>query len=292
MSAVTAAPGGRHARLHSVKDGGRVLPGLRLSLGLTLFYAGLIICLPLAMLIIVGARLGPAEYWAVVSSPRAVASYRVTLLSAFAATAFNAVYGFLLAWALVRYEFPGRRLLDAIVDLPFALPTAVAGIALSGLFAKNGWFGAPLGAIGIKVAYTPLGIAIAMAFTSLPFVVRTLQPVLEELDGAIEEAAATLGARPLQIFRRVVLPVVVPALLAGVSLAFARSLGEFGAVIFIAGNQPFVSEITALVAYIRVEEYDYPAAAAIATVMLATAFVLLVAINALQAYARRHEALR
>ncbi|MBB3929216.1 sulfate transport system permease protein [Kaistia hirudinis] len=275
-----------------MKDGGRVLPGLRLSLGLTLFYAGLIICLPLAMLIIVGARLGPAEYWAVVSSPRAVASYRVTLLSAFAATAFNAVYGFLLAWALVRYEFPGRRLLDAIVDLPFALPTAVAGIALSGLFAKNGWFGAPLGAIGIKVAYTPLGIAIAMAFTSLPFVVRTLQPVLEELDGAIEEAAATLGARPLQIFRRVVLPVVVPALLAGVSLAFARSLGEFGAVIFIAGNQPFVSEITALVAYIRVEEYDYPAAAAIATVMLATAFVLLVAINALQAYARRHEALR
>ncbi len=275
-----------------MKDGGRVLPGLRLSLGLTLLYAGLIICLPLAMLIIVGARLGPAEYWAVVSSPRAVASYRVTLLSAFAATAFNAVYGFLLAWALVRYEFPGRRLLDAIVDLPFALPTAVAGIALSGLFAKNGWFGAPLGAIGIKVAYTPLGIAIAMAFTSLPFVVRTLQPVLEELDGAIEEAAATLGARPLQIFRRVLLPVVVPALLAGVSLAFARSLGEFGAVIFIAGNQPFVSEITALVAYIRVEEYDYPAAAAIATVMLATAFVLLVAINALQAYARRHEALR
>lgn len=275
-----------------MKDGGRVLPGLRLSLGLTLLYAGLIICLPLAMLIIVGARLGPAEYWAVVSSPRAVASYRVTLLSAFAATAFNAVYGFLLAWALVRYEFPGRRLLDAIVDLPFALPTAVAGIALSGLFAKNGWFGAPLGAIGIKVAYTPLGIAIAMAFTCLPFVVRTLQPVLEELDGAIEEAAATLGARPLQIFRRVVLPVVVPALLAGVSLAFARSLGEFGAVIFIAGNQPFVSEITALVAYIRVEEYDYPAAAAIATVMLATAFVLLVAINALQAYARRHEALR
>lgn len=292
MSAVTAAPGGRHIGPHRVKDGGRVLPGLRLSLGLTLFYAGLIICLPLAMLIIVGARLGPADYWAVVSSPRAVASYRVTLLSAFAATAFNAVYGFLLAWALVRYEFPGRRLLDAIVDLPFALPTAVAGIALSGLFAKNGWFGAPLGAIGIKVAYTPLGIAIAMAFTSLPFVVRTLQPVLEELDGAIEEAAATLGARPLQIFRRVVLPVVVPALLAGVSLAFARSLGEFGAVIFIAGNQPFVSEITALVAYIRVEEYDYPAAAAIATVMLATAFVLLVAINALQAYARRHEALR
>jgi len=292
VSLAEAAPGRWWIRRTTAKRGGRVLPGLRLSLGLTLLYAGIIICLPLAMLIIVGAHLGPADYWAVVTSPRALASYRVTVLSALGATAFNAVYGFLLAWALVRYEFPGRRLLDAIVDLPFALPTAVAGLALTGLFAKNGWFGAPLEAIGIKVAYTPLGIGVAMAFTSLPFVVRSLQPVLEELDYAIEEAAATLGARPGQIFRRVVLPVVVPALLAGVSLAFARSLGEFGAVIFIAGNQPYVSEITALVAYIRIEEYDYPAAAAIATVMLAAAFAMLVTVNALQAYARRHEALR
>ncbi|WP_029073460.1 sulfate ABC transporter permease subunit CysT [Kaistia adipata] len=267
----------------------RVVPGFRLSLGVTLLYAALIICLPLATLILVGARLGPAEYWAVVSSPRAIASYKLTLGAAALATVFNAVYGFGLAWVLVRYDFPGRRLLDAIVDLPFALPTAVAGIALTAIFASNGWFGAPLSVLGIKVAYTPIGIALAMAFTSLPFVVRTLQPVLEELDGEIEEAARTLGAGNVTVFFRVVLPILVPALLAGVSLAFARSLGEFGAVIFIAGNQPYQTEITALLAFIRIEEYDYPAAAAIATVMLGTAFVLLVVTNALQAYARRHE---
>jgi sulfate transport system permease protein len=268
---------------------GRVVPGFRLSLGVTLFYAALIICLPLATLVVVGARLGPAEYWSVISSPRAVASYKVTLGAAALATLFNTFYGFALAWVLVRYQFPGRRLLDAIVDLPFALPTAVAGIALTALFANNGWFGAPLSVLGIKVAYTQLGIALAMAFTSLPFIVRTLQPVMEELDGEIEEAARTLGANNVTIFFRVVLPILVPALLAGVSLAFARCLGEFGAVIFIAGNQPFQTEITALLAFIRIEEYDYPAAAAIATVMLATAFVLLVVTNALQAYARRHE---
>lgn len=267
----------------------RVVPGFRLSLGVTLLYAALIICLPLATLILVGARLGPAEYWAVVSSPRAIASYKLTLGAAALATVFNAIYGFGLAWVLVRYDFPGRRLLDAIVDLPFALPTAVAGIALTAIFAGNGWFGAPLSVLGIKVAYTPIGIALAMAFTSLPFVVRTLQPVLEELDGEIEEAARTLGAGNVTVFFRVVLPILVPALLAGVSLAFARSLGEFGAVIFIAGNQPYQTEITALLAFIRIEEYDYPAAAAIATVMLGTAFVLLVVTNALQAYARRHE---
>ncbi|ODT21547.1 MAG: sulfate ABC transporter permease subunit CysT [Kaistia sp. SCN 65-12] len=267
----------------------RVVPGFRLSLGVTLLYAALIICLPLATLILVGARLGPADYWAVVSSPRALASYKLTLGAAALATLFNAIYGFGLAWVLVRYDFPGRRLLDAIVDLPFALPTAVAGIALTAIFASNGWFGAPLSVLGIKVAYTPIGIALAMAFTSLPFVVRTLQPVLEELDGEIEEAARTLGAGKVTVFFRVVLPILVPALLAGVSLAFARSLGEFGAVIFIAGNQPYQTEITALLAFIRIEEYDYPAAAAIATVMLGTAFVLLVVTNALQAYARRHE---
>lgn len=271
------------------KGQGRVVPGFRLSLGLTLLYAALIICLPLATLIVVGARLGPADYWAVVSSPRAVASYRVTLGAAALATIFNTVYGFALAWVLVRHDFPGRRILDAIVDLPFALPTAVAGVALTAIFAKNGWFGEPLAALGIKVAYTPIGIALAMAFTSLPFIVRTLQPVMEELDGEIEEAARTLGAGNVTIFFRVVLPILVPALLAGVSLAFARCLGEFGAVIFIAGNQPYSTEITALLAFIRIEEYDYPAAAAIATVMLGTAFVLLVVTNALQAFARRHE---
>jgi sulfate transport system permease protein len=284
-----ARPPGRHPAHTHRKKRGRVIPGFRLSLGVTLLYAAIIICLPLATLIFVSSKLGFADYWSVVTSPRAVASYRVTLVSAALATLFNTVYGFLLAWALVRYEFPGRRALDAIVDLPFALPTAVAGLALTALFAKNGWFGGPLEAIGIKVAYSPIGIAIAMAFTSLPFIVRTLQPVLEELDLAVEEAARTLGAGSFTIFRRVVLPILAPALLAGISLAFARCLGEFGAVIFIAGNQPYRSEITALVAFIRIEEYDYPAAAAIATVMLGTAFLMLVVTNALQAYARRHE---
>ncbi|MET4632683.1 sulfate transport system permease protein [Kaistia defluvii] len=294
MSSVDMGMGGAGAlarRRPSKTDGkgqGRVVPGFRLSLGITLFYAAIIICLPLATLILVGARLGPADYWAVVSSPRALASYRVTLGAAALATIFNTFYGFALAWVLVRYEFPGRRVLDAIVDLPFALPTAVAGVALTAIFA-NGWFGEPLGALGIKVAYTPIGIALAMAFTSLPFIVRTLQPVMEELDGEIEEAARTLGAGKVTIFFRVVLPILVPALLAGVSLAFARCLGEFGAVIFIAGNQPYSTEITALLAFIRIEEYDYPGAAAIATVMLGTAFVLLVVTNSLQAYARRHE---
>jgi sulfate transport system permease protein len=279
----------QRSRRKPAKGQGRVVPGFRLSLGVTLLYAALIICLPLATLIVVGARLGPAEYWAVVTSPRALASYRVTLGAAALATLFNTIYGFALAWVLVRHEFPGRRVLDAVVDLPFALPTAVAGIALTALFAKNGWFGEPLSLIGIKVAYTQLGIALAMAFTSLPFIVRTLQPVMEELDGEIEEAARTLGAGNVTIFFRVVLPILVPALLAGVSLAFARCLGEFGAVIFIAGNQPYQTEITALLAFIRIEEYEYSAAAAIATVMLGTAFVLLVVTNALQAYARRHE---
>ncbi|WP_183852602.1 sulfate ABC transporter permease subunit CysT [Prosthecomicrobium pneumaticum] len=265
------------------------LAGFRLSLGLTLVYAALVIILPLACLVWTGAGLGFADFIRIVTSRRALASYRVTLSAAALATLFNAVYGFALAYVLVRFRFPGRRLLDALVDLPFAIPTAVAGIALTTLFAGNGWFGAPLEALGIKVAYTPLGIAVAMAFTSLPFVVRTLQPVLQDLDPAIEEAAATLGASRGRAFRSVVFPLLVPALLAGVALAFARSLGEFGAVIFIAGNQPNRTEITALLAFIRIEEYDYPAAAAIATVMLAAAFVMLLVINALQARLARYQ---
>jgi len=265
------------------------LAGFRLSLGLTLLYAAIVICLPLACLVFVGAGLGFSDFVRVVTSRRALASYQVTLSSAALATAFNAVYGFALAYVLVRFRFPGRRLLDAIVDLPFAIPTAVAGIALTTLFAGNGWFGAPLEALGLKVAYTPIGIAVAMAFTSLPFVVRTLQPVLQDLDPSIEEAARTLGAGRVRTFFRVVFPLLVPALLAGTALAFARSLGEFGAVIFIAGNQPNRTEITALLAFIRVEEYDYPAAAAIATVMLAAAFVMLVIINALQARLARYQ---
>lgn len=262
-----------------------VLPGLKLTLGFTLFYVALIVALPVAALVFKAASLGPAEYWAIVSSPRAVASYRVTVLSALGATAFNLVFGLALAWVLTRYRFPGRRILDAVVDLPFALPTAVAGIALTALFAPSGWFGAPLAELGIKVAYTPLGIMVAMTFTSLPFIVRTVQPVLEDLDPTLEEAALSLGASDSAIFARVVLPLLAPALLAGVSLSFARSLGEFGAIIFIAGNQPMSTEITALLAFIRLEEYDYQAAAAIASVLLITAFAMLAITNILQARA-------
>jgi sulfate transport system permease protein len=268
----------------------RVLPGLPLTLGITLFYVSVIIVLPLVALIVKAASLGPEEYWRIISSARAVASYRVTVLSAAAATAFNLLFGFALAWVLVRYRFPGRRLLDAVVDLPFALPTAVAGIALTTLFAPNGWFGAALAPLGIQVAYTPIGIAIAMCFTSLPFIVRTVQPVLEDLDPALEEAAQTLGRSDVAILREVLLPLLWPALLAGVSLAFARCLGEFGAIIFIAGNQPNETEITALLAFIRLEEYDYPASAAIASVMLIAAFTLLAVTNALQARGLRYMA--
>lgn len=266
----------------------RILPGFRLSLGLTLFYVAIIIALPLAALVFKAASLGPEDYWRIVSSSRAIASYRVTLLSAAAATAFNLIFGLALAWVLVRYQFPGKRLVDAIVDLPFALPTAVAGIALTTLFATNGWFGAFLADLGIKVAYTPLGIMVAMAFTSLPFIVRTVQPVLEDLDPALEEAAQSLGGSDWTIFRKVILPLLTPALLAGVSLAFARSLGEFGAIIFIAGNQPMSTEITALLIFIRLEEYDYQAAAAIASVLLIAAFTMLAVTNWLQARALRY----
>jgi sulfate/thiosulfate transport system permease protein len=265
-----------------------VLPGLRLSLGITLFYVGLIVVLPLAALAFKAASLGPVEYWSIVSSPRAVASYRVTVLAALAATAFNLFFGLALAWVLTRYRFPGRRLIDAMVDLPFALPTAVAGIALTALFSANGWFGSVLADFGIKVAYTPVGIMIAMCFTSLPFIVRTVQPVLEDLDPALEEAGQSLGGSDWTIFRKVILPLLAPALLAGTSLSFARSLGEFGAIIFIAGNQPMSTEITALLIFIRLEEYDYQAAAAIASVLLITAFVMLAVTNWLQSRALRY----
>ena len=266
----------------------RVLPGFGLTLGLTLFYLGIIILLPLGALLAKAAAMPVDEFLAVAFGPRALAAYRVTILSALGATVFNAVFGLALAWALVRYEFPGRRLLDSLVDVPFALPTAVAGIALTALFAKNGWFGAPLQAIGVTVVYTPLGILIAMAFTSLPFVVRTVQPVLQDLDREVEEAAATLGAGDGVSFRRVILPTLTPALLAGLSLGFARSLGEFGAVIFIAGNQPMRTEIMALLTFIKLEEFDYPAAAAIASMMLVFAFLTLLLTNALQAWQMRH----
>lgn len=273
-----------------------VIPGFRLALGCTLAYLGVIVLLPLAALVWQAAGLGWERYVAVVTGPRALASFQITVLAAFGATAFNAVFGLGLAWVLVRYEFPGKRLLDALVDVPFALPTAVAGVALTALFAANGWYGSAFaeGSLfasvfgALPIAYAPLGIMVAMAFTSIPFVVRSVQPVLEDMSTETEEAAETLGAGPFKIFRSVVFPAIFPAFLAGCSLAFARSLGEFGAVIFIAGNQPFKTEIAALLVFIRLEEYDYQAAAAIASVMLAAAFVMLLVTNAIQLWHLRY----
>jgi sulfate/thiosulfate transport system permease protein len=267
----------------------RVLPGFTLSLGTTLLYMTVIILIPVLALVLKGAEIGPARFWAIVSSPRAVAAFQVTVMAAALATAFNAVYGLLMAWVLVRYEFPGKRVLDALMDVPFALPTAVAGLALTALFSANGWIGAWLEPQGISVVYTIWGIALAMAFTSVPFVVRTVQPVLEDLDPAFEQAARTLGASEVTIFSRVVFPQILPAWLAGCTIAFARSLGEFGAVVFIAGNLPMKTEIAALLAFIRLEEFDYNGAAAIALVLLFFALVLLVVSNRLQAWAMRHK---
>lgn len=264
------------------------LPGFRLALGITLLYLGVIVLLPLTALVWQAAGMGWERFVAVTTSPRSLASFQITVLAALGATAFNAVFGLGLAWALVRYEFPGKRLLDALVDVPFALPTAVAGVALTALFAANGWYGALLAPLGIQVAYAPLGIMAAMAFTSVPFVVRSVQPVLADLTAEAEEAAETLGAGQWRIFWSVIFPAIFPAFLAGCSLSFARSLGEFGAVIFIAGNQPFRTEIAALLVFIRLEEYDYQAAAAIASVMLGAAFVMLLVVNATQLWHLRY----
>lgn len=266
----------------------RVIPGFGLTLGITVLYLGIIVLLPLGALLAKATGIGFAGFWQILISPRTLASIRLTVSMAFAATVFNAIYGLLLAWALARYEFPGKRVLDALVDIPFALPTAVAGLALTALFAKNGWFGEPLERLGLTVVYTPLGIAIAMAFTSVPFVVRTVQPVIAEINTDVEEAARSLGANDLQIFFKVIFPLIFPALLAGCSLAFARSLGEYGAVIFIAGNQPMRTEIVALLTSIRLEEYDYEAAATIATIMLAMSFVMLITTNLIQSWRLRH----
>jgi sulfate transport system permease protein len=266
----------------------RVIPGFGLSFGITVLFLGIVVLLPLCALILKASELGPSQIWAILAHPRTLAAIRITLSMAFLATLFNAVYGLLLAWVLARYTFPGKRILDALVDVPFALPTAVAGLALSALFAKNGWFGGPIEALGFKVAYAPAGIALAMAFTSLPFVVRTVQPVIEDLGSDVEEAARSLGAGDLRIITRVIFPSIFPAFLAGCSLAFARCLGEFGAVIFIAGNQPMRTEIMALLTFIRLEEFDYPAAAAIATSMLILAFVMLLIINGIQAWHLRY----
>lgn len=265
----------------------RVLPGFTLSLGTTLLFLTLVILIPIIALVLKGAEIGPQRFIQIITSPRTLSALRVTVTAAAVATLFNAVYGLLMAWVLVRYEFPGKRILDALMDIPFALPTAVAGLALTALFSANGWFGPVLDALGIQVVYTIWGVIIAMTFTSIPFVVRTVQPVLEDLDPALEQAALTLGARPWQIFTRVVFPAILPAFLAGSTIAFARSLGEFGAVVFIAGNKPNETEIASLLAYIRLEEYDYTGASAIALVLLVFALALLFISNLIQMWAAR-----
>ena len=262
----------------------RVLPGFNLTLGYTLGYLSLIVLIPLAAVFLKTATLTFEEFWNVVSAERVVASYKLSFGASLLAAAINAVFGLLLAWALVRYSFPGKKLVDALVDLPFALPTAVAGIALTALYAKNGWLGQYLEPLGVKVAFTPLGILIALVFIGLPFVVRTVQPILEDLDTELEEAAASLGAQRWQTFWHVTLPILLPALLTGFALAFARAVGEYGSVIFIAGNLPMVSEITPLMIITKLEQYDYVGATAIASVMLVFSFVLLLIINGLQAW--------
>lgn len=256
-----------------------VLPGFGLSLGISLTFISLIILLPLTGLLSNISSMSLAEYWGAISDERVVASYKVTLIYAFLASIFNGFLGFLLAWVLARYRFFGRGILDALIDLPFALPTAVAGIALATLYAENGWLGSFFALLGIKVSYTPLGIFIAMAFTSIPFVVRSLQPVLEELPKENEEAAISLGASDFKVFFKVILPALIPALISGVALSFARSLGEFGAVIFIAGNMPYTSEITSLMIFIKLQEYDFNSASAIASIVLFTSLLLLFVVN-------------
>lgn len=265
-----------------------LLPGFGLSMGISLFYITLIILLPLAAMLLKVAGMGFPEFWRIVSSNRALAAYRVTFSSAFFATIVNGVVGLLLAWVLTRYRFPGRRILDALVDLPFTLPTAVAGLVLVTLFAQTGWYGQFLEPNGIKLNYTQFGIIAAMTFTSLPFVVRAVQPVLEEVDADFENAATTLGASRWQVFTRIIWPTILPAFIGGCVLSFARSLGEFGAVVFIAGNLPGLTEIVSLLIFIRLDEYNYEAAAALAFVLLVVALVTLIATNLLAAWQVRY----
>lgn len=259
-----------------------VIPGFGLTLGYTVFYLSLIVLLPISALFLKTATLGWGEFWTIVSSPRVVASYRLTFGASLVGALINAFFGFIVAWTLVRYSFPGKKIIDALVDLPFALPTAVSGIALTAIYAPTGWIGRYLEPLGIKAAFTPLGVTIALTFIGLPFVVRTLQPALEELDPATEEAARSLGASRMQTFLRVILPAVFPALLTGFALSFARALGEYGSVVFISGNMPMKTEITPLLIIAKLEQFDYPGATAIATVMLVASFAILLLINLLQ----------
>lgn len=264
-----------------------ILPGFNLSLGYTLLYLSLIVLIPLSAAFIKTTELSLHEFWAVVSAPRVVASYKLTFGASLIGALINAVFGLTTAWVLVRYTFPGKKIIDALVDLPFALPTAVAGIALTAVYASNGWIGCFLESYGIKVAFTPLGIIVALTFIGLPFVVRTVQPVLQDLEAETEEAAASLGANRWQTFVKIILPAIWPALLTGFALAFARAIGEYGSVIFIAGNVPMVSEITPLIIITKLEQYEYASATAIAVVMLVISFLLLFAINGLQWWVSR-----
>lgn len=259
-----------------------VLPGFGLATGFTLLYLSLIVLIPLSGLFLKAATLSWAQFWDIVTAPRILASYQLSFGAAFAAALVNAVFGLLVAWVLVRYRFPGKQIVDGLVDLPFALPTAVGGIALTSIYASNGWIGQYLAPLGIKVAFTPLGVVVALTFIGLPFVVRTVQPVLQDLDAEIEEAAATLGASRWQTFTRVILPTLLPAVLTGFALAFARAVGEYGSVVFISGNMPLSTEIAPLLIMSKLEQFDYAAATAIALVMLLVSFILLLTINVLQ----------
>ncbi|MBU3724963.1 MAG: sulfate ABC transporter permease subunit CysT [Burkholderiaceae bacterium] len=265
----------------------RPLPGFNLTLGYTLLYLSVIVLIPMSALVFKTLDLTLAQFWSAVSAPRVLASYRLTFGASLLAALVNLIFGLLIAWVLVRYRFPGKKILDALVDLPFALPTAVAGIALTAVLAGNGWVGQFFEPLGIKLAFTPIGVVIALIFIGLPFVVRTVQPVLEDAEKELEEAARCLGATPYQVFYKVILPTIMPALLTGFALAFARAIGEYGSVIFIAGNMPMVSEITPLIIIGKLEQYDYAGATAVACVMLVVSFVLLLIINGLQAWQRR-----
>lgn len=266
-----------------------VLPGFGLSMGVTTLYISLFIFIPLSMIFIETSQLSWEEFWQVVTSERMLHAYKISFLTAFSAAFFNAIFGFIIAWVLVRYTFPGKRIIDGMIDLPFALPTAVAGIALTTLYAPNGWFGQFFATLGIKIAFTPIGITIALMFIGLPFVVRMVQPVLENLEREVEEAASSLGASNRVTFIKVIFPEVLPALLAGFSLAFARGLGEYGSVVFIAGNMPMKTEIAPLMIMTKLEQFDYAGATAIAAVMLIISFICLLLINLLQKWSRRHE---
>jgi len=266
---------------------GKALPGFGLTMGYTMLYLGLIVLIPLAGLLLKSAELTLGQWWEIVSTPRVLASYRISLVTALAAAAANMVFGLLVAWVLVRYRFPGKRIIDGLIDLPFALPTAVAGIALTTLYTPTGWLGSLLAPLGVKVAYTPIGITIALMFVGLPFVVRTVQPVLAELERETEEAAVMLGARRWRIFRKVILPELIPPLLTGFALAFARGIGEYGSVVFIAGNMPMKTEIAPLLIVTKLEQYQYDQAAVVAIVLLLLSFLILFAVNALQRFVGR-----